>query len=226
MIIASYRHHLRSMLQKGTLVSILLALGAASALANDFESGGVGLDAAVRFKDSVRIVPFLGDDWALPVIITFVLLILAIGILSHLKGSEGSGLVALSRGPASGNLFLGMRYRPLPSQNDKGTSPNDEKIPQDDLGYLRALALKEASFVAGHAFKKGASVRLFLGSLPNFPDRGLAVDAVVSHAKPLGGEPCSYLVDVRFYELPDHVKSSLASYLHSLRHHSSALSHA
>ena len=151
-------------------------------------------------------------------LVIVVIFLIILGSWRPRSGYNDTKLRTLADGPSAHNLFLGMKFRSLLAQD--ASQPVTSEV-----GYLRSLGVTSASFVAPKPIDKSSRVRLFLGSLPGFPTENLTVDGSVYRCRPLGGEPASFMVYVRFGHLTDATREPLSTYLASLAHRSSALSH-
>lgn len=107
-------------------------------------------------------------------------------------------------GNSLSDLYLGMDFKVQDSTNCK------------QRGYLRSLTLNRASLVSsGDVIQRGALLEIDLGSLDSLalpPSQGKNyVPAKVVKRKSLGGNPESWLLDVKFTRQPCNEASDMMS---------------
>ena len=78
------------------------------------------------------------------------------------------------------NLFLSFQFQTYLNDMPPQFGPSDKatlhaQVSSEQLGYLRSLALREATFVSPIKFKRGTHLLLKFGMLPGFPDNHYTV---------------------------------------------------
>jgi hypothetical protein len=162
------------------------------------------------FSGVFDIERFYSSEAAVLAVVLLVLLIMFLIALSATSPKKGEMLqrsVPLFSKPKAHNLFLKVG---LSLDNGENLS-----------AYLRALALKEASFVVAHSFTKGQSVKVNLDSLPGFPLDNSFAQGHVTSCRSLGGNPEKYLLRLRFKPLSEDTRRPLLDYLVRLSDHPS-----
>ena len=152
-----------------------------------------------------------------------ILLLVILGAISGSSSNKRSALHALANGPSAQNLFLGIKYAALPKV---ATTEQADAAPMLEVGYLRSLGVSSASFVSSEAIQRDGRVRLYLGTLPGFPNSNIAVEGNVIRCKYLGGSPESFLIQIRFNHMNDQSREPLISYLATLTSKPRALTQA
>ncbi len=131
---------------------------------------------------------------SLPLVLTVFLMIVIIGILSS--------RIARSHALSVKNLFMKINL------NVKDHS---------QVGIIRVLDPKHAEIVTSFAPEKGSCIELVLSSLPNFPLKNIATMAIVQSVKPIGSQPSTHVVNVKFVpQSVEKVRDPLTNYLRDL----------
>ncbi len=108
-------------------------------------------------------------------------------------------------GLAARNLFLGVKV----------VAPSQATIPDAAItGHVLHLTPREATLVSPQYVRRGDSLELDLGSLPDGPQVGLR--GSVAQVRTLPGEPQTFLVTVRFAKLPEAAQRPFVQYVRRL----------
>jgi len=141
--------------------------------------------------------------------VTFVLLIaliistVGLAIWSFAAQRPTRELLKLGLDASVRNLFLPIHV-------------HEQENSQELSGFLRSIGLRYASLVITKKYVKGDILVFDLSSLPDFNEEDVHLNATVLRCVSLGGDPASFLLEVRFYAMPDKVRTKLASYIYEL----------
>ncbi len=215
-------------LQRAFILSILMLVGlvvltdimTGRVLADGLESGEVGLHANT-VSEAYDALTAGAEQVALVLLMVLVVGVVVLGVWSSAtQKNDGGGLIKLAAGPSADNLFLAATFHV-----GKQTA-SEKSAAKEHLGYVRALRLRNASLVSPVAVRRGDSINLSMSSLPGFPAANLNVEGVVTSVVSMGGEPESFLVQLRFLPLAETERWSIGTYIRELSKRRGALSQA
>lgn len=185
----------------------------ASAFADGLESGEVGLQAN-SVSEAYDALTSGAERVALVLLVVLVVGVVVLGLWSSATRRGSGSLMKLAAGPSADNLFLGVKFH------------LGNKETEDHLGYIRALRLRSAALVSPINLRRGDAVKLVMSSLPGFPASELVIPCTVTGVVSMGGEPESFLVQVRFSQLGEKDRLPISAYIMELSKRRGALSHS